>query len=160
MIDKTLAVCGCIGKSLLEQTNPFQFGSRLAELFLFFHLGQHLGDKVRPSITGPSDKGPDIEIPWNDLVVKIEIYSPIDLMGFQSLEKYFRSLCKYLPVRKGFALEIRRDLHKRFEDLGSQDLGSGLGSCYRPSALIVPMNHGSSFRSGICGCDVPCDLPR
>jgi hypothetical protein len=109
LIDKTLAVSGCIGKSLLEQTNPFQFGSRLAELFLFCHLREYLGDKVHPSITGPSEKGPDIEIPWNDLLVRIEIYSPIDLMGFQSLEKHFTPLCKYLPVSKGFALEIGVD---------------------------------------------------
>lgn len=109
LIDKTLAVCGCIGKSLLEQTNSFQFGSRLAEFFLFSHLREHLGEKVHPPTTGPSEKGPDIEIPWNDLLVKIEVYSPIDLMGFQSLERHFTSLCKYLPVRKGFTLEISVD---------------------------------------------------
>lgn len=106
LINATLPQCGPIGTRVLRQTDPFQLDSCLAELFLFLHLRECLGDNVRPATTGPSQKGPDIEASWDDLPVKIEVYSPIDLMGFQMLRRHLGSLFKYLEVGRGFQLRI------------------------------------------------------
>jgi len=106
LINGALPQCGPIGTRVLRQTDPFQLDSCLAELFLFLHLRESLGDSVRPATAGPSQKGPDIKVFWDDLSVKLEVYSPIDLMGFQMLEKHLRSLLKYLEVGRGFQLHI------------------------------------------------------
>jgi hypothetical protein len=106
LINASLPQCGSIGTRLLHQTDRFQFDSCLAELFLFLYLRQHLGDSVRAATLGPSQKGPDIVVSWEDLSVKLEIYSPIDLMGFQMIEKLLGSLFKYIEVDRGFQLHI------------------------------------------------------
>lgn len=106
LINASLPQCGPIGARLLRQTDRFQLDSCLAELFLFLYLRQPLGDSVRAATVGPSQKGPDIEVSWEDLSVKLEVYSPIDLMGFQMIEKLLGSLFKYLEVDRGFQLHI------------------------------------------------------
>ena len=106
LINVNLSRCGPIGTRLLGQTDPFQLGSCLAEMFLFLYLRDALGDSVRPATMGPSQKGPDIEVSWEELSVKLEVYSPIDLMGFQMIEKLLGSLFKYLEVDRGFQLHI------------------------------------------------------
>jgi hypothetical protein len=106
LINGSLPQCGPIGTRLLGQTDRFQFDSCLAELFLFLYLRESLGDSVRPATTGASQRGPDIEVSWEDLSVKLEVYSPIDLMGFQMIEKLLGSLFKYLEVDRGFQLHI------------------------------------------------------
>ena len=104
LINGAVAQCGPIGTRVLCQTDSFQLDSCLAELFLFLHLRESLGDSVRPATAGPSQKGPDIKVSWDDLSVKLEVYSPIDLMGFQMIEKDLRSLLKYMEVGRGFQL--------------------------------------------------------
>jgi hypothetical protein len=106
LINVNLPRCGPIGTRLLGQTDPFQLGSCFAEMFLFLYLRDALGDSVRPATMGPSQKGPDIEVSWEELSVKLEVYSPIDLMGFQMLRTLLLSLFKYLDVDKGFQLDI------------------------------------------------------
>jgi hypothetical protein len=106
LINANLPQCGPIGTRLLRQTDRFHLGSCLAELFLFLYLRDPLGDSVRPATTGPSEKGPDINVSWEDLSVKLEVYSPIDLMGFQMIQKLLYSVFKYLDVHRGFQLDI------------------------------------------------------
>ncbi len=106
-IDGELPRAGEIGARAVSRTDPFELREALAELFLFSHLRQHLGSAVRPA-TAPvrSDKRPDIEVTWGGLVVRIEVYSPLDLLGFQLLEQYLPPLFKYLDVGRGFAIDI------------------------------------------------------
>lgn len=106
LINGALPECGPIGIRVLRQTDSFQLGSCLAELFLFLHLRESLGDGVRPAMAGPSQKGPDIKVSWNNMSVKLEVYSPIDLMGFQTVEKQLLSLLKYIDVGRGFQLDL------------------------------------------------------
>ncbi len=105
-IESMLSRPDSIGQRLLQQTDPFQFNQFLAELFLFSHLSDRLGKRVRPVIKGPSDKGPDIEAQWGNLLVRIETYSPIDFMGFQLIGKHILPLFKYLDVVRGFSLKV------------------------------------------------------
>lgn len=105
-IERMLSRPDSIGQRLLQQTDPFQFNQFLAELFLFSHLSDRLGKKVLPVIKGPSDKGPDIETQWGNLLVRIEAYSPIDFMGFQLIGKHIPPLFKYLDVVPGFSLKV------------------------------------------------------
>lgn len=106
LINSTLPQCGPIGTRLVCQTNPFQLGGCLAELFLFAHLRRSLGDSVRAVATEPSQKGADIEASLDDLSVRLEVYSPIDLMGFQIIERQLGAIFKYLEVDRGFRLHL------------------------------------------------------
>jgi hypothetical protein len=43
---------------------------------------------------------------WGCLEVPIEVYCPVDFMGFQLVENYTSTLLKYLEVNRGFELEV------------------------------------------------------
>src|SRR5690242_7362468 len=41
-----------------------------------------------------------------NFTVKIEVYSPLVLMGYQFVTEHVRSLLKYVDVNRGFRLEV------------------------------------------------------
>ena len=105
-INCLLPSCGKIGDKLLKTKYPFQFEQILYELFLFHHLRIILGDKVIPVTSSQDERIPDIEISWQNQIIKIEIYTPIDFMGFQLLLESIRNLFKYLEIDRGFSVRI------------------------------------------------------
>ena len=105
-IEKELPGSGEIGARLVKQRDPFQFHACLAELFLFVHLRGRLGPSVRPSVFAKDAVGPEIEIAWQEFTVKIEVYSPLDLMAYQLITENLPMLLKYLEVDRGFMVEV------------------------------------------------------
>ena len=95
-----------IGARAVKQRDPFQFREALAELFLFAHLRSRLGVEVRPAVFPKNARGPEIEVARQDLVARIEVYSPIDLMGYQLVTEHLPMLFKYLEVNRGFTVEV------------------------------------------------------
>lgn len=108
-LEQVLPASGPLGARLLQQTDPFQFSQCLAEMFLFSHLRQRLGEKVSPVAESSGVAKPDLEIVWQGFSVKIEVYSPVDLMGWQLIEKNLTTLFKYLHVDRGFSLRVYLD---------------------------------------------------
>jgi hypothetical protein len=108
-IDRELPGSGDIGSRAMKHRDPFQFRELLAELFIFAHLRYQLGTKVRPASFLKSNVGPEIEVAQADLMVKIEVYSPLDLMGYQLVTEHLPMLFKYLEVNRGFSVEIGID---------------------------------------------------
>jgi hypothetical protein len=108
-IDRELPGSGDIGRTTLKQSNPFQFRARLAELFIFAHVRARLGSAVRPAEDRKHGRRPEMECSWDDLAVKLEVYSPTDLMAFQLIEEYMPAIFKYLDVLHGFIVDIAID---------------------------------------------------
>jgi hypothetical protein len=108
-IESELPISDVIGARAVKQRDPFQFRESLAELFLFSHLRRRLGSGVWPTKGRSCDRRPEIEGTWRELRFRIEVYSPIDLMGFQLLTEHLRSLFKYLDVGRGFVVALSID---------------------------------------------------
>lgn len=106
LLDRIFAALGPIGRRLLQQTDPFQFNQTLSELFLFAYLHDRLPGRVQPVEGAPSDRVPDMEIGWDGGLVRIEVYSPIDFMGYQLFAEYLVRALKYLEVDRGFDLDV------------------------------------------------------
>lgn len=105
-IEHELPGAGEIGARAVKQRNPFQLREALAELFLFSHLRSRLGAEVRPAVFPKSARGPEIEVTRPEFLARIEVYSPVDLMGYQLLTEHLPMLFKYLEVNRGFTVEI------------------------------------------------------
>jgi hypothetical protein len=105
-IDRELPGSGEIGARAVKQTDPFHLNESLAELFLFAHLRKCLGLDARPAVFPKSSVGPEIEVTRPESTVKIEVYSPLDLAGYQLVTEHVGSLFKYIDVHRGFKLEV------------------------------------------------------
>jgi len=108
-IDRELAGSGEIGARAVKQTDPFHLNESLAELFLFTHFRKRLGSAARPAVFPKNAVGPEIEVTQPESTVKIEVYSPLDLAGYQLVTDHVRSLFKYIDVHRGFRLEVAID---------------------------------------------------
>ena len=106
-LDQHISSTGEIGKRLLEQTDFFQFSQALVEFFLFVHLQSCPELHVKAAKPNqPSDKCHDMEFHAEHLFVKLEVYCPIDVYGFQHFEKNVRDVFRYLDVDIGFVLDL------------------------------------------------------
>jgi len=105
-IERELPGAGEIGAKAVKQRDPFQLREALAELFLFAHLSSRLAAEVRPAVFPKSSRGPEIEVMRPELSARIEVYSPIDLMGYQLVTEHLPMLFKYLEIDRGFTIEI------------------------------------------------------
>lgn len=105
-IEGELPGSAMIGSRAVKQRDPFQFREALAELFLFAHLRRRLGSQVQPAVFPKGAVGPEIEIMRPEFTVKIEVYSPLDLMGYQLITEHLPMLFKYLDVDRGFTVEV------------------------------------------------------
>ena len=89
-IERELPGSGDIGTKALKQLDPFQSRELVAELFLFAHLRARLASGVRPADGPKARRRPEIECVWRSLNVRIEVYSPTDLMAFElKVKKFF-----------------------------------------------------------------------
>lgn len=105
-IDRELPGSGEIGARAVKQTDPFHLNEALAELFLFAHLRRRFGAHARPAVFPKNAVGPEIEVTQPEFTVKIEVYSPLDLAGYQLVTEHVRSVFKYIDVHRGFRLEV------------------------------------------------------
>jgi len=111
-IDGMVPSAGTIGQRVLKQADPFQLNQATAELYLLVHLQDRNPGIVRPVAGGSSDTHPDIEVLLSGLDVLIEVYCPVDLMGFQLIEEYTSTVLKYVDVDRGFTLDVDLRLTK------------------------------------------------
>jgi len=108
-INKFLPSSGNIGEKLLEQTDIFEFGQHLAELYLFGHLQTSFGDRVVLNSHKKNSAINDMDVNFDGTSVKFEVYTPIELAGFQILAYYIKPLLFYLDVPHGFCLNVQVD---------------------------------------------------
>ena len=97
-IDKWLDVSGPIGRKVLKVKHPFQLGQAAAELETFVHLYERLGTAVQAVEAAGNSVFPDVEVRFDAWTVKVEVYTPVDLLGFQLFERYVPMILKYLDV--------------------------------------------------------------
>lgn len=106
-IDNSLDVSGAIGRKLIKATHPFEMDQAAAELETFVHLYEHFGTAVKATESGGDPVASDIEVQFDSWRLKLEIYTPVDFMGFQLFERYVPMVLKYLDVFCGYHLKIK-----------------------------------------------------
>jgi hypothetical protein len=92
---------------VLDQSDQFELRQALSELFLLVHLRENVGSVVEPAHAPRTISHHDISARWGDISILIEIFCPVDLMGFQLVEAYTSTILKYLKINKGFELEVK-----------------------------------------------------
>ncbi len=76
---------------------------------MFSHLRQRLGESVNPVAATADERRPDFEVVWKGFTVKVEVYSPVDFMGWQLVERSRLTLFRYLDLDRGFVLRVYLD---------------------------------------------------
>jgi hypothetical protein len=94
-----------IGDRVIRARDPFQLEQALAELFLFAHLAAELGGRVHAARGLSGESTPDLKLAWNDKSVCIEVFSPVDFMGFQLVQTHVTNVLRYLHVSRGYVIE-------------------------------------------------------
>lgn len=106
-IDKSIEVSGVIGKKLIKTKHPFELEQAAAELETYMHLYEHFGGAVKAVESAGDPVSPDIEVQFDQWKLKIEIYTPVNFMGFQLFKRYVPMVLKYLDVSCGYDLKIK-----------------------------------------------------
>ena len=106
-IDKWLDVSGPIGRKALKLKHPFQLEQAAAELETFVHLYERLGTAVQAVEFAGNSVSPDVEVRLDAWTIRVEVYTPVDLMGFQLFERYVPMVLKYLDVSCGYRLNVK-----------------------------------------------------
>jgi len=106
-IDNYLDVSGAIGRKLIKAKHPFEMDQAAAELEAFVHLYEHFGTAVKATESGGDPVASDIEVQFDSWRLKLEIYTPVDFMGFQLFKRYVPMVLKYLDVSCGYHLKIK-----------------------------------------------------
>jgi hypothetical protein len=117
-IDKWLDVSGPIGRKVLKARHPFQLDQVAAELEIFVHLYERLGTAVQAVEPARNSVCPDVEVRFDAWTVKVEVYTPVDLMGFQLFKRYFPMILKYLDVACGYHLDVKT---QQIQEVSSYD---------------------------------------
>ena len=86
-IDQWLTASGPIGRKLLKVTDPFELEQTATELALFVHLRSRLGDAVEATESGGDTRCPDMEVKLANFDVRLEVYTPVDLHGYQLFDR-------------------------------------------------------------------------
>ncbi len=105
-IDNSIEVSGAIGRKLIKAKHPFELEQAAAELETYVHLYEHFGTAVKASESAGNPVSPDIEVQFDQWELKIEIYTPVDFMGFQLFKRYVPMVLKYLDVSCGYDLKV------------------------------------------------------
>jgi len=105
-INKWLWLSEPIGGSILRIKHPFQLEQSMAELAMFAHLYERLGAAVRAIESGGKPTCPDIEVQSDSGLVRIEVYTPVDLMGFHLFDHYVPMVLRYLDVVSGYDIRV------------------------------------------------------
>jgi hypothetical protein len=106
-LEKSIPVAGSIVHEASKLTDRMEFEAKLAELYLFRHIAQHMPDCVKSATAQRSKKRPDLIVRVEDLEVAIEVYGPRNLFGFQLVETYVIPILKFLEVDGGYILTAR-----------------------------------------------------
>ncbi|MYD59631.1 MAG: hypothetical protein F4W91_01185, partial [Gemmatimonadetes bacterium] len=121
LLNKHLPSSGTIGKRVVQQTHPIQFEQALREFFLLVHL-QNVPEVQADAVSGRSTHY-DIDLTIGELRACIEVYNPIDLFGFQLLERLIPSIFKYLEVNMGFKIDLRIETSKDMDWFYAYEVG-------------------------------------
>ena len=105
-INRWLDVSGPIGMKVLKAKQPFQLEQAASELETFVHLYERFGTAVQAIESAKNSVSPDVEVRFDDWTVKVEVYTPVDLMGFQLFKRYVPMILKYLDVSCGYHLDV------------------------------------------------------
>ena len=106
-IDNWLDVSGPIGRKLIKAKHPFELEQVAAELETFVHLYERFGTAVQAVESAGDPVSPDVEVRFDPWRLRIEVYTPVDFMGFQLFERYVPMVLKYLNVSCGYHLKIK-----------------------------------------------------
>ena len=105
-IEQYLDSTGEVGMTVLNEADPFVFSQRLAEFYLLVSLQSREGVNASPSSSN-SGPNPDINIETETAKAKIEIYSPIDVYGFQYVQLYSIHIFRYSKCKRGFNIALK-----------------------------------------------------
>lgn len=124
LVECWLKRAGLIGTRVITTRDPFQLEQALAELFLFRHLQLQLGEaQVCPAKGPPAQPVHDIDVIRNGQKILVEIFIPVDFMGFQLLQRHIGRILKYLDVPRGFALKVRLQSADELDSRYPYDIG-------------------------------------
>ena len=121
LLNKHIPSSGTIGKRIVQQTDPLQFEQALREFFLLVHL-QNVPEVQADAVWARSTHY-DIDLTIGELRACIEVYNPIDLFGFQLLERLIPSIFKYLEVNMGFEIDLRLETSKDMDGFYAYEVG-------------------------------------
>ena len=112
-LNEHLRQSGIIGKRVLQQTDPIAFEQALSELFILIYLQNRQMVEARACVPKThSRKNHDIDAAAGHLRAKLEVYCPVDLYGFQLMERLVSTLFKYLEVDMGYDVRLRLETSK------------------------------------------------
>lgn len=106
-LDRSALVAGPLVDEILKLTDPMEFGGRLSELYLLCHIANRMPDRAKTPNASRSEKKPDIEVSSDGLNVAVEVYSPMNLFGFQLVNTYAILILKNLDINLGYALKVK-----------------------------------------------------
>lgn len=104
-IEKSAAFSNGVVKDLCAQTDLMAFDGRLRELFLHAHIRERVGEAVSAATAAKSTKLPDLVV-QGDPTFAIEVYSPIDLHGYQLVHEHVWRILKYLEIPLGYQIAV------------------------------------------------------
>lgn len=105
-LDKWLEVSGPIGRKVIQAKHPFELQQAAAELETFVHLYERFGTAVQAVESAGKAVSPEVEVRFHAWMVRVEVYTPVDFMGFQLFERYVPMVLKYLDVSCGYYLRL------------------------------------------------------
>jgi hypothetical protein len=95
-VDQWLIVSGPIGRKVLKAKHPFELDQASAEFEVFVHLYKRFGTAVEAVESTGNSRTPDVEVRFDAWRVRVEVYTPVDFMGFQLFRRYVLMVLKYL----------------------------------------------------------------
>lgn len=99
-------VSGDIGENILRCNDILNFPRYLAELNLFAHIFDRVGDAVTPLKPEPGKRNPDYTVDL-DIELLIELFTPMDYYGYQALHRFLHRVTKYLNSPFGYFMEVK-----------------------------------------------------
>lgn len=120
-IDDMIPLAGEIGERVLRSRDPFVFNQAISELFLFQHLYYRMKDKVVPTVREGTDRVWDLTTRMDDLELRIEIYTPTELAGYQEFRTMLKTLLKYMKLPFGYDLRVRIETVSSGDGYSSKD---------------------------------------
>jgi len=108
-IERSLADSGPIGDRVLKAQTPEAMAQTLAELELFVHLRSALGDAVTAAPDLRGQRANDINVTLDSTQVLIEVFTPLELAGWQFFEANLSRALRYLDLERGYEIAFTVD---------------------------------------------------
>lgn len=105
-VDRQLVVAGEIGDRVLQAQSQEAMAQALAEMELFGHLRATLGSSAHAAVERPGMRTNDIDVELGGLSVRIEVYTPLELAGWQLFERNLATALTYLDVDRGYDIRF------------------------------------------------------